>query len=39
MGYVAKPEQVAETVLFLASEQASYITGAVIPIDGGMSLM
>lgn len=39
MGYIAKPEQVAKLVLFLASEQASYITGAVIPIDGGMSLM
>lgn len=38
MGYIARPEQVAEAVLFLASESASYITGAVIPIDGGMSL-
>ncbi len=39
MGYIAKPEQIAKLVLFLASESASYITGAVIPIDGGMSLM
>lgn len=38
MGYIGKPEAVAGVVLFLASEEASYITGAVIPIDGGMSL-
>lgn len=38
VGYIAKPEQIAKLVLFLASEDADYITGAVIPIDGGMSL-
>lgn len=38
MGYIAKPEAVAKVVLFLASEDADYITGAVLPIDGGMSL-
>lgn len=38
MGYIAKPIDVAKVVLFLASEDASYITGAVIPVDGGMSL-
>lgn len=31
-----KPEDVAETVAFLASDKASYITGQVICIDGGM---
>ncbi|MBA2710486.1 MAG: SDR family oxidoreductase [Tatlockia sp.] len=30
-------DEVASTVLWLASSEASYITGAVIPIDGGMS--
>ena len=38
MGYVGQPEQVSKLVLFLASEDADYITGAVITIDGGMSL-
>lgn len=31
-----KPEEVASAVLFLASEGAGYITGAVIPVDGGL---
>jgi cyclopentanol dehydrogenase len=31
----AEPIEVARTVLFLASEEASYITGAVVPVDGG----
>lgn len=38
MGYVGAPEDVAKTVAFLASEGASYITGVVLPIDGGVSL-
>lgn len=29
------PEDVARAVLFLASEEASYITGAILPVDGG----
>lgn len=38
LGYVGNPKEVADTVKFLASDEASYITGAVIPIDGGVSL-
>jgi NAD(P)-dependent dehydrogenase (short-subunit alcohol dehydrogenase family) len=30
-----QPEEVARTVLFLASDAASFITGAAIPVDGG----
>src|SRR5947207_1650952 len=33
----AAPEEIAALVRFLASEDAAYITGAVIPIDGGLS--
>ncbi|MGZ3628354.1 MAG: glucose 1-dehydrogenase [Ktedonobacteraceae bacterium] len=37
MGRIGKPGELAPAVLFLASEGASYITGQVIPIDGGRS--
>lgn len=38
LGYVGQPDDVANVVSFLASEQASYLTGVVLPVDGGGSL-
>lgn len=35
MNRFGTPEEVAETVLFLCSDKASYITGVVLPVDGG----
>jgi 3-oxoacyl-[acyl-carrier protein] reductase len=37
-GRLADPQEVADLYLFLASDVASYITGAAIPIDGGAQL-
>ena len=39
LGRKGKPEEVAYAVAFLASEQAAYITGQVLGIDGGMAMM
>ncbi|HYA97741.1 MAG TPA: SDR family NAD(P)-dependent oxidoreductase [Methylomirabilota bacterium] len=37
LGRMGAPEDVAEMAVFLASEEASWVTGAAIPLDGGLS--
>ncbi len=38
LGRFGKPEEIANTVAFLASDEASFITGTVINIDGGLAI-
>jgi NAD(P)-dependent dehydrogenase (short-subunit alcohol dehydrogenase family) len=37
LGRLGRPEDVAEMAVFLASEESSWLTGAVIPLDGGVT--
>jgi 3-oxoacyl-[acyl-carrier protein] reductase len=37
-GRFASPEEVAKVVTWLASDDAAYISGAVIPVDGGLGM-
>ncbi len=37
LGRIGRPEDVAGTVIYLSSRAGSYLTGAVIPVDGGIS--
>jgi NAD(P)-dependent dehydrogenase (short-subunit alcohol dehydrogenase family) len=38
MGHIGQSVDVADAVLWLFSDEARYITGAVLPIDGGQSV-
>lgn len=35
VGYFATPDEFSKTILFLGSEDASYINGVALPLDGG----
>jgi 3-oxoacyl-[acyl-carrier protein] reductase len=38
LGRFAEPYEISATVAFLASDEAAYITGAVVPVDGGIAM-
>lgn len=38
IGRFAEPDEIAAAIGFLASEEAGYITGAVVPVDGGLAM-
>jgi NAD(P)-dependent dehydrogenase (short-subunit alcohol dehydrogenase family) len=38
VGRIGEPHEVAGLVRFLSSDEAGFITGAVIPVDGGLGM-
>ncbi|MCY1311597.1 3-oxoacyl-[acyl-carrier-protein] reductase [compost metagenome] len=38
MGRHASPGEIARSVLYLASDQSSFVTGTMLMVDGGMSI-
>jgi NAD(P)-dependent dehydrogenase (short-subunit alcohol dehydrogenase family) len=39
LGRIAQPDEIAAAILFLASDEASFVTGAALAVDGGFSLL
>jgi NAD(P)-dependent dehydrogenase (short-subunit alcohol dehydrogenase family) len=38
MGYMGQPSDIGDAALFLATDASKYITGVVLPVDGGNSI-
>ena len=38
LGRIADPSEIADAVIYLASPRASYVTGVVLPVDGGWAV-
>jgi meso-butanediol dehydrogenase/(S,S)-butanediol dehydrogenase/diacetyl reductase len=39
LGRPGRPEEIARAMLFLASDEASFITGVALPVDGGRTVL
>lgn len=39
MGRIGRPEEVARAILYLASDESSYVTGVELPVDGGLAAL
>ena len=39
LGRAGRPDEIARTILFLASDEASFITGVALPVDGGRTIL
>jgi NAD(P)-dependent dehydrogenase (short-subunit alcohol dehydrogenase family) len=39
LGWIGRPDDMAGAALYLASRAGAYVTGAVIPVDGGLTTL